>query len=150
MKAKFTLEQMMKAKRGGDGGLKYSHALSLTSTLSSVGGQAHAPAASSPGKKTGTHFAEGEGIWRRASLDGCENPTSLMLPNIQIFSPSYTALRHLLKTACSLCQGMKSRVDYCHSCFISRSAKFEFLSGKTDIIRIFAIFLIHFSQMLFD
>jgi len=73
-----------------------------------------------------------------------------MILNIQILSLFYMALYHLLKTECSLCQGMTSRMDYCHFCFISRSSKFEFLSGKPDIISLFAIFLIHFSHMLFE
>jgi len=99
----------------------------------------HTPQQLQPQKKTGTHFTGGEVVWPRASLDGYETRTSVMILNIEIFSLFYVALHHLLKTEYSLCQGMTSRMDYCHFCSISRSSNFEFLSGKPDVIRIYAI-----------
>jgi hypothetical protein len=44
--------------------------LSLTSALDGVGGQCHAPAALSPGKRPGTHCIGGW-VGSRAGLEGC-------------------------------------------------------------------------------
>jgi len=48
----------------------YSCTLSLTSALDGMGGQRHAPAALTPGKRPGAHCIEGW-VGPRAGLDGC-------------------------------------------------------------------------------
>ena len=48
---------------------RYSYTLSLPSGLDVVGGQRHAPAALTPGKRIGTHFTGGC-VGSRAGLDG--------------------------------------------------------------------------------
>jgi hypothetical protein len=48
----------------------YSSTISLTSALDGVGGQRHAPAALSPGKRPSTHCI-GEEVGSRAGLDRC-------------------------------------------------------------------------------
>jgi hypothetical protein len=52
--------------------LSYSCTLSLTSAVDGVGGQRHALAALSQGKRTGTQFTGGL-VSPRVALDGCGN-----------------------------------------------------------------------------
>jgi hypothetical protein len=67
VKVKLALERATKVQSGNRGVLLV---FSLTSTLEVIGGQSHAPAASPPGKRPGTHFIGG---WLGPSvgLDGC-------------------------------------------------------------------------------
>ena len=67
---------------GPVGQWKYSCTLSLTSALEGVGGQRHAPAALSSGKRHGTHCTGGW-VGRRGGLDGAENlsPTGIRSPD---------------------------------------------------------------------
>ena len=60
-----------------------------------VGGQCHAPAASSSGKGPGTHFTE-SWVGPRGSLDGCENiaPTGIRSPDRPARSESLNRLRN--------------------------------------------------------
>jgi hypothetical protein len=54
-----------------EGEYRHSSTLSLTLVLGGVGGQRHAPAAVSPGKRPGTHFIGGW-VGSRDGLDGFE------------------------------------------------------------------------------
>jgi hypothetical protein len=83
VKVKFTLEQATKAQRGSRG-----IALSLTSALTGVGGERHAPAAL-PRQRPGTHCVGGW-VGPRAGLDGCEKsrPTGIRSPDSSARSES--------------------------------------------------------------
>jgi hypothetical protein len=56
--------------KGPEGEKRYSYTLSLTSAQDGVGGQRHAPAASPPGKRAGTHCIGGR-VAPRPRLDRC-------------------------------------------------------------------------------
>jgi hypothetical protein len=60
-----------------------------------VGDQRHAPAASSPGKGSGTHFTE-SWVGPRVCLDGCENiaSTGIRSPDRPAISELQYRLRH--------------------------------------------------------
>jgi hypothetical protein len=82
-------------RRGHEGPVEeqsYSSTLSLNSALDSVGGQRHAPAALSPGKKPDIHCTGGW-VGPRADLDWCTKsrlPPGFDLRTVQPVASRYT------------------------------------------------------------